>query len=315
MFEDLPGDKLNHQLIIELQKDSRQSNRRLAANLGVVEDTIKRRIEQLVASGNLRLTVLPELKKLNFPIRVVFTLDVKHEKLDKIAERLCKLPSLRFVGRCIGFSRIIIRGDFASRESMVDFTVEELGIIEGITSIDTRIEYEEIKKQYLSLDGTQNADKSTSQMESFSISNTDRHIILILQNNARAPLKEIAAEIDLSEATVHRRIKELVSAGIIRFTAIPNPSIFGCSSGCAVYIQTTPGKIRAVARQVIQYPNIAYVGITSGPYQISATVFAASVEALSAFVKQEIEKIDGVVRIAAITFIEAFKQRYTWLDE
>jgi len=314
MYEQLAVDKLNNQLIIELQKDSRQSNRRLAATLGVVEDTVKRRIDHLLSSGNIQLTVLPELKRLGFPVRVFFLLDVEPAKLEQIAEKLCKISCLRFVGRCVGFARLNIRGDFESMESTVDFTANKLGKISGINTIETRIEFEEIKKQYLSLYVTPTFNSSSVTQSKFNLSQTDTQIILQLQRNSRAPLKEIATSVELSEATVHRRIKELVQAGIIKFTAIPNPSMFGYGSGCAVHIQTRPNDIRTVARQVIQYPNVAYVGITSGPNQITATVFAPSVEALSIFVKQEIEKNAGVVRVAAITFLEVLKQRYSWLE-
>ena len=49
-----------------------------------------------------------------------------------------------------------------------------------------------------------------------SIDRLDLRIIRSLNNNARKPYKTIAEELDVSDATIRKRIKKMVQQGIIK---------------------------------------------------------------------------------------------------
>ena len=128
-------DILDRRIIALLQKDPRQSNRRLAQYLNIDEHTIKKRIENLVSSGTVILTVLPNLKQLGYSFRVFMLLDVDHSKFEEVGKQLCQMPEIGFVGYCIGFTKFYVRGDFTSTHSLSQFSREKLGGVQGIKCI------------------------------------------------------------------------------------------------------------------------------------------------------------------------------------
>jgi len=308
-------DEIDYKLIVELQKDSRQSLAQLAYSLNINEDTAGRRIENLVSSNTLILTVLPDLKYIGYPIRAGIWVEVESSKLDAISQELCRMPSLGFVSQYVGHPKFYVRGDYSSIESMIKFTRDELGKVNGIVSYETTVEYDRVKSVYINLGISPQLNKSTTQVEHLKIDETDRRLVLQLQKNARTSLKELAQYTGVSQMTVHRRIQELVNAKIIRFTAILNVVKAGYPILCNVHIKTVPAKINDVASSISRYPNVNYVALISGPAQILVGVYAPSVDFISNFINNEINKIDGIVKVELLTFFKVLGQTFAWLPE
>jgi Lrp/AsnC family transcriptional regulator for asnA, asnC and gidA len=301
--------ELDRALIKELQKDPRQTNKHLAVSLGITENTARRRIDHLVSSGNLIFTVLPDLRKLGFPIRAYIFLHVDHLKIGEVSEQLCKIPCLRFVSHCIGFADLYARGDFSSLESMSDFILDNLGKINGISRVETKLVCKELRREYSYIMTTPPEFQTINSV----IEQVDVNLIRQLQKNARSTLKELAQQTRLSDATVHRHIKELVYSGIIAFRAIPSERIIGYSAESFISIQTELDKTHTVAEEMKKYPQVRYLGYISGPIQLLAGIHASSTENLSEFVTKELIKIKGIIGIETISFLKVLKQTFTWI--
>ncbi|MFC1917225.1 Lrp/AsnC family transcriptional regulator [Chloroflexota bacterium] len=306
-------DELYLRLIAELQIDPRKSNTWLAKSLGIAEATVRRRIEHLVSSGTLILTALPDLKKVGYPTHVLIGLQVEHSRLNEIAEQLCYLPSLRLVSTCTGFTDIFLRGDFTSTEALADFITGYLGNIPGVRHIDTMLEYKEIKRTHGRIENSQIARMTASQTGDITISETDRRLINQLQKNARAPFKELAYYVGLSESTIYRRIKELVGSGAIELTAIPNGAKIGYPVRGHVEIEAEPPEISHVAEFIAQYPQVSYVGLFSGPVPILIGTHSSSPEELDDFTRYELKKIEGITRVTTLITLKVLKHAFTWL--
>jgi DNA-binding Lrp family transcriptional regulator len=308
-------DELDRRLIIELQKDPRQSNRRLAQSLDIDEHTVRRRIENLILSRSAILTVLPNLKMLGYPIRVYMLLEVEPARIDEISKQLCQMSQFGFVSHCTGFAKFYVRGDFTSLDSMVKFTNDVLGDIQGIVSVETMIECQKLKNTYYHHRMTQPAQPVVQQLEGLCLNKIDRSLITQLQKNARAPLKELARVVGVSQMTIHRRIKDLVNSRTIEYVAIPNIEDIGYSTISYARLQVKPDMITDVAKSVSHYPQTHYVGVISGPTQILVGMFALSPQVISEFVISELSKIDGIVKIESFAFFEVLKQSFTWIAE
>jgi len=306
---------LDRKIIIELQNDPRQSNKRLATALGIAEATVRRRIDNLISSENLILTALPNLKMFGFPIHVYIILRSERSKFQEVGEQICQIPSLRFVSHCIGGADFFIRGDFPSVETMSDFIVNDLGTIKGISQIETMLEYKQFKRTHDRLGISQLTKTSSSDVIDIIINESDYQLIRQLQKNARATLKEIATHVGVSEATIHRRIKELVNSGAIEFTAIPDESKDTYILHTIISLRIELTMIPQVAEAITQYSQVNYVGLVSGPNQLMVGIHAESAEELLSFVTQEISKIKGIISLESLTLLKVLKQKYTWLNE
>ena len=308
-------DELDRSLVRFLRDDPRYSNKKIAQSLKIDEATVQRRIEKLVSSGMLKLTTLPNLKMFGYPIRVYVLLQVNHSYLEIIEKQLCQMENLRYIAECIGKADLFARGDFSSMESTLDFIVNDLGKIEGITGIDTMHVYRELKRNYVLVDVSNTLTKLETQMKDVHLFETDIRLILELQKNARAPLKQLSETVGLSSATIHRRIKDLTSSGFIKFTAITDDLKAGYPEPFNLRIRTKPDKIMQIADRLTQFDFISLVAIISGQTQIWAGGTSPSAKDLLTHVTQEINKVEGVIGIESVDILKILKNNYTWLSK
>jgi DNA-binding Lrp family transcriptional regulator len=67
----------------------------------------------------------------------------------------------------------------------------------------------------------------TTTLKSRETDELDRKIIMVLQEDGRASLKEIAQKVGLSVDSVHKRIKELLRKGVMEITTSLDPRKLG----------------------------------------------------------------------------------------
>jgi len=306
-------DELDNKIIAEMQYNPRQSNRNLSKILSIDEATVRRRVDNLVSSGSLILTVLPDLTRLGYPIYAHFIIGADHSRIDVIGQQLFNLPELRFVATCAGPADFSVRGNFATLETMMAFNTNAIGKIEGISSIETMIECRQLKSTHNRIGISSNYKKPVPG-RTVTISESDRRLILQLQKDARTPLKELAETIGVSNATVSRRIKELVGAGVIELAAVPDNAKVGFPVRCSVRIATEPSKVNEVADSIAVYPQVSYLALISGPVQILAGMHLTSADELSWFVENVLNKIDGTRKIEPLIYLKILKREFSWLS-
>ena len=132
-------DQLDYQLIVELQKNSRRSNRQLAQVIGVSEATIRRRINDLTKSGLIELTAIPEPAKVGNSTHAFMYLQVELSKINKVAKELAKYPEVHYVGICSGVSNLLITVMLSSPLELSEFITLKLSRIPGIIRTDTSL--------------------------------------------------------------------------------------------------------------------------------------------------------------------------------
>jgi len=308
-------DILETKLISELQINPRKSNRSLAELLGVDEMTIKRRIDKLVSSGTIILTVLPKLDKLGYPFCSLMLIDVEQTRSMEIRKQLCQLPYVGFVAQSLERPQFFIRGDFATITSMIEFNEEKMSTIEGITNIESMFEYQRIKGLFLHEGNAQVTRTIATRTDVTSMNQKDHDLIIALQNNARISFTELALLTGMSETTVTRRIKVLMQSGIIEFTAIPSAVAMGLPVTSKIRLQTKSSRVIPVAEEIAKYPQICYVGVVSGPAPIIVTLNSPSMEAASDFVNFELFKIKEIKDVYSFSHLNVLAQTFAWLRE
>ncbi len=138
----------------------------------------------------------------------------------------------------------------------------------------------------------------------------DRKIIQILQENGRASNARIARDVGVSEGTVRRRLQTLLSDGIIRVVALPDPEVLGYNTEALVGIQVDPDKIDEVARQLAALKESSWVSVTTGSFDIFCWVTLPSSEDLGNFLKSEVGTISGVRRTETFVSLMVRKRNY-----
>ncbi len=138
----------------------------------------------------------------------------------------------------------------------------------------------------------------------------DRLILRILQEDGRVPFTEIAARTGLSDTTVRARYRALVEKGVVRTVGIADPYALGFQAPAIIAISVEPGLIDAVARQIVEVPEVSYLVTTLGSYDLIVEVFCRNVTHLSTVLKEKIREIDGVRATETLMISQSYKLSY-----
>ena len=124
----------------------------------------------------------------------------------------------------------------------------------------------------------------------------DSQIIEILKKDGRASNAGIARDVKVSEGTVRRRLKRRVDDGFIQVMAVPDAQKMGLNSRALVGLQVAPDQVDAAAAALEQLPEVTWVTMTSGQFDIFAWAALPSPEELGSFLRQQVGSIPGVRR-------------------
>lgn len=145
-----------------------------------------------------------------------------------------------------------------------------------------------------------------------SIDEIDHAIIACLQVDSRTPSAEIARRVGVAERTVRARIDRLVQDGVIRLIAVVNPQALGYTVTADVFLEVELGRLQEVAEYIATFPEVIYVGLTTGDRDISLQLYASSVDALYEFVTEKLNRISGVLRARTFVIPRIIKSLEHW---
>lgn len=136
---DLGLDPTDRNIIALLQKNGRLSNSAIGRQLGVSEPTVRRRINQLLATEQLRILAVPSPKAAGLTLSAVLNLSCELKHLDAIVHTLVDLPELRYVVYTTGPYDLVCEGFFYSHQHLLDFLTKQIAGITGITRTETSV--------------------------------------------------------------------------------------------------------------------------------------------------------------------------------
>ena len=132
-------DAVERRMVEMLQRDGRLTVTELARTLGVTEVTARRKLKGLLASGVIRVVATVDPFDVGYETPVIIGLKVVRSQLDAIAERLSRLPQVRYVGASTGRVDLIIEVVTRTNQDLAEFLLEELATIDGITDSETNL--------------------------------------------------------------------------------------------------------------------------------------------------------------------------------
>ncbi len=138
-----------------------------------------------------------------------------------------------------------------------------------------------------------------------------RAIIEQLQQDGRRPYASIGLAVGLSESAVRQRVARLVDTGVIQIVAVTDPMQVGFSREALIGIRVE-GNIAAVADQLSEVPEIDYVVVTAGGFDVLVEVVCEDDEHLLTVINDRIRTIPGVRSTEAFVYLKLRKQSYTW---
>ena len=143
------------------------------------------------------------------------------------------------------------------------------------------------------------------------LDDTSKAIIARLQQDGRAAYSSIAREIGLSEAAVRGRVQRLLDAEVLQIVAVTDPAQVGFRRQAMIGLRIT-GNLGDVAQRLGDLPEIAYVVMTAGRFDLLVEVVCEDDEHLLRLLTDTIRTMPGVTDTETLVYLKLHKQRYDW---
>jgi Lrp/AsnC family transcriptional regulator for asnA, asnC and gidA len=143
------------------------------------------------------------------------------------------------------------------------------------------------------------------------LDDVSRAIIEQLQQDGRRPYATIGKAVGLSEAAVRQRVNRLQETGVIQIVAVTDPMQVGFSRSAMVGIEVD-GDMESVADTIAALPEVDYLVITAGSFDILAEIVCEDDDALLQIINRRIRVLPGVRRTETFMYLTLRKQIYTW---
>jgi Lrp/AsnC family transcriptional regulator, regulator for asnA, asnC and gidA len=139
----------------------------------------------------------------------------------------------------------------------------------------------------------------------------NRSIIIELQNDGRRSYTAIAEKVGLSEAAVRQRVQRLMDDGVMQIVAVTDPIRLGFRRVAMVAIRTS-GDSTQVADALSKVPEVGYVVIAGGTYDLLAEVVCEDDDHLIEVLNKTIRVFPGVRETETFMYLRLHKESYAW---
>lgn len=140
----------------------------------------------------------------------------------------------------------------------------------------------------------------------------DRKILAALHVNGRASWTDIAQMLGISTTTVARRAQHLFGAGLARVAVLPHLEHEGPVHVFIVRLTCAPGSQLRVAGLLADNPDIRYVTIVTGGYDIVFELVAPKHRDLYSMLVDFVHTIPGAQQSNADLVLHTHKVSYDW---
>lgn len=138
----------------------------------------------------------------------------------------------------------------------------------------------------------------------------DLQIIEQLQRNGRKRYTKIAREIGVTEGTVRNRVAKLLESQAIQIIGILDPHKNGYDAPALIGIAIQPPHLEEAAAQIAQIPEVSYLIMVSGEYDLMVEVFCKDREDLAELLRDKLQNIVGVRRTETFFILHTYKMAH-----
>jgi Lrp/AsnC family transcriptional regulator for asnA, asnC and gidA len=143
------------------------------------------------------------------------------------------------------------------------------------------------------------------------IDDVDKGLIEALQRDGRAPYTKLGRQVGLSEAATRQRVQRLLDSGVMQIVGVTDPLMLGFERMAMVGLKVA-GDLREVADTIASIPEVDYVVIVAGSFDLLMEVVCEGDDGLLALLNDKVRTIPGVIATEVFTYLRLYKQTYAW---
>ena len=144
------------------------------------------------------------------------------------------------------------------------------------------------------------------------VDDIDREIIRLLQRDGRSSNTEIGRALGLTETTIRKRIARLIGEDLVSIVAVPTPQAVGMTTSAIIGVSVELQAIHTVSDQLVAQPEVRYVGVSTGRYDLIVEAFFSDHEHLLDFISNRLGAMPGVSAVETSLILKVAKFSYEW---
>ncbi len=143
----------------------------------------------------------------------------------------------------------------------------------------------------------------------------DLDIISYLQSDGRMPFTDIAKSLDISEGTVRNRVARLMQEHVLQIVGMVDPNRLGYDAPAVISISVQPPLLSQVAKTLAKFPEVSYLIMVSGDYDLLLEVLCKDRDHLANFLNEKLLKVPGITNTQTSMVLHTYKMSYGALPD
>ena len=139
----------------------------------------------------------------------------------------------------------------------------------------------------------------------------DLDIIELLRQDGRKPFTDVAKKLGISEGTVRNRVGRLVDEQVLQIVGMVDPLRLGYDAPAMIGVTIQPQELEKAAAIIGQFPEVSYLVMVSGEYDLIVEVMCRDRVHLASFLNEKLRKVSGVLRTQTFLILRMYKLSYS----
>lgn len=308
-------DSLDHAIVRVLSRDPRAGFATVAAEVGVHERTVARRLDRLVDSGRIRFTasLLPE--HLHEGVVAELAVRCAPGRLHETAVALAARQDTRSVGVSTGAPEVFAELLVPDHDALLTAIDGAVGRMPGVVGIHSSIvlqllltandwaPYEDdptpMRRGLL---------EGTGLPEPLVVDDLDRRLVALLKDDARMPMAKLAGELCVGETTARRRLARLMRSHVLHLRLHADPAVLGFPVEAQFQLTVEHRALDATVRRLAREPAIRQLVITTGRTNVLGYSSHRSTQDLHAFTARVFAELEGLSGADVAVLLRTYKR-------
>lgn len=319
MVESVLLTEADRELVHAFQLAGRAPVSKIAAALGLSEQTVARRYRALRTAGLLRvvgMVVGPRLGYQPWSIRLRCTADAA----TAIATALARRPDTFWVNILSGGTEISCYTQPrtpAERDGLLLEKLPRTNRVLGMTAYSilhtwrTPADWSGLR----ALD-PDTAAKLTPAAETpvdnddppITLGPADQAMLDVLAVDGRAGFPQLASVAGISESTARRRLEQLMRAKVLGFLVDVPLAALGFPVEARLWMSVAPAELTTAARALTEHDEVQFVAVSTGPTNLMASVVCRDTSQLYRYLSERVAAVDGIRTLDSAPVIRTVKR-------
>ena len=144
------------------------------------------------------------------------------------------------------------------------------------------------------------------------IDKIDRSLIEILENDGRTSSDKLARQLNISSASVRRRLRALLHEKVIKIVAITDLKKIGIDLMVAIDMEINHKTVDSAIDVLVRHEAVVSVGLTQGRFNCAMFAIFSNTDEFQDFMRTVIFNLKGLITMESYFFLEFKKGRFVY---